>query len=170
MLGSVCISQCIRLGWAGVGRVGTYMGDKSSSGDQPRQRKAIANLLDCHASRPQDRRRDVRPAIVVHDDANSDINSRNACLTDKHSLSIVPRLAHLRHNREESRCTCIGERECRNCLDGRCERWVVDDFVVRDPDECFLPRGRSGRTVLDADGDGDDEDCFVSVAWVVELR
>lgn len=131
------------------------MDHKSSSGYQTRESQAISNLFDSYASRAQSRRSNVRAAEIVDHAANSNVDCSYGTLAYQQCPSEMLRLAHFRSDREESRSAGVGKDERRHCRDGFGKRWVVGDFEVGFPGT--FP-GRSVRSVLDTNGNGDDKD------------
>lgn len=71
--------------------------------------KAITDLLHRGTGGTKSRRGNIRTAEVVDHHTDSNVDSRHDTLADYQGASIVFRVAHLRHNREESRCTGVGE-------------------------------------------------------------
>jgi hypothetical protein len=53
---------------------GTYMSDQDDGGKQTWKCEPVAHLLHQDTCGSQGRRRDVRSAVVVHDDTNSDVD------------------------------------------------------------------------------------------------
>lgn len=126
--------------------------------NQPRQRKPITNLLNRRPRRPQCRRRHIRPAVIIHHTSNREIHGRDEPLADEHGTSVQPRLAHFRRDGEKRWRAGEGKDERGDGGDAIGERWVGGDFVVGCPGAGGILRC-AGRTVLDANCDGYDENC-----------
>jgi hypothetical protein len=90
---------------------GTYVRDEHHRGQQAREREAVADLLHEGAGGAERRRRDERPAVDVHDDANGDVQRRHDRLAHDERLGVVVRVAHLRDDVEEGGGTGVGENE-----------------------------------------------------------
>ena len=117
--------------------------------------KAITDLLHGGTGGTKSRRGNIRTAEVVDYHTDSNVDSRHAALADYQGASIVFGVTHLRYDREESRCTGVGEDNRGHGSDGLTKRGIGDDLVVRYPGS--LLRGQ-GWTVLNADSDSDNED------------
>jgi hypothetical protein len=130
--------------------------DKEHHSDQQTGNgKAITDFLHSHTSGTKSRRGNIRTAEVVDDNSDGNVDSGHSALADDQRASIVFRVAHLRHNGEECRCTGVGEDHRGHGGDGFTESGIGDELVVGYPDS--LLRGQD-RAVLNADSDGDDED------------
>lgn len=66
--------------------------------------------------------------------------------------------AHLGCKSEKGRCAGVGEAHDGDGGDGRVERRTLEEFEVGGPRD-----GGGGGLVLEADGEGDDEDCGMLV-------
>lgn len=106
------------------------MDNKHSRDHQPRQRKAIRNLLDQHTSRTQRRRRNKRSTVVVDHRPDHNVDTGNAALAEEQRASIVSRVPHFGHDREEGRGAAVGEDQGRHGRDGLRERRVAEELVV----------------------------------------
>jgi hypothetical protein len=88
---------------------GTHMSDQDDGRKKTRKRESVANLLHQDTGRSQRRRRDVRSAVVVHDDADGDVDGGHDELAQRQGLEVVFVVLHLGHDVEVSRNTA--ERE-----------------------------------------------------------
>lgn len=87
----------------------SYMSNQDDGGKQTRKRKPIAHLLHQDTRRAKRRRRDVRSTIVVHNNANGDIDRSHDGLAQRQGLEVVLVVLHLRYDVEVRRNTA--ERE-----------------------------------------------------------
>lgn len=99
--------------------------------------KAIADLLHSGASGTKSRRGNIRTAEVVDYNTDGDVDSSHAALADDQRASIVFGVAHLRHDREERRCTGVGEDNRGHSSYGFTECGIGNNLVVRYPDSLF---------------------------------
>ena len=141
--------------WIKSERKSAYMNKQHHSDQKAGNGKAITDLLHSRTSGAKSRRGNVRTAEVVDDNTNGNVNGGHSALADDQRASIVLRVAHLRDNGEEGRCTGVGEDHRGHGGDGFAERGIGNDLVVRYPDSLLRCQDWA---VLDADSDGDNED------------
>jgi hypothetical protein len=84
---------------------GTYMSDQDDGGKQTRKCEPVAHLLHHDTGGSQRRRRDVRSAVVVHDDTDGDVDRCHDKLAQRQGLEVVFLVLHLGHNVEVCRNT-----------------------------------------------------------------
>jgi hypothetical protein len=84
---------------------GTYMSDQNNGGKQTRKCEPVAHLLHQDTCGSQRRRRDVRSAVVVHDDTDGDVDRGHDKLAQRQGLEVVLLVLHLGHNVEVRRNT-----------------------------------------------------------------
>ncbi len=87
----------------------TYMSDQDDGGKQTRKREPVAHFLHQDTCGSQRRRRDVRSAVVIHDDADGDVDRGHDELAQRQGLEVVLVVLHLGHDVEVRRDTA--ERE-----------------------------------------------------------
>jgi hypothetical protein len=136
--------------------------DEHHRGQQAGEREAVADLLHEGAGGAERGRRDKGPAVDVHDDANGDVQRRHDRLAHDERLGVVVRVAHLRDDVEEGGGAGVGEDERREGCRRLCERRLAPELEVGFP---WAELRRRGRAVLEADGDGEGDDCWG--AWLV---
>jgi hypothetical protein len=136
--------------------------DEHHRGQQAGEREAVADLLHEGAGGAERRRCDERAAVDVHDDANGDVQRRHDRLAHDERLGVVVRVAHLRDDVEEGGGAGVGEDERREGCRRLCERRLAPELEVGFP---WAELRRRGRAVLEADGDGEGDDCWG--AWLV---
>lgn len=133
----------------------TYMNTQTCSYDQAWKAQPVANLFHQLASRAEGWRRDIRPAIIIHDATDDDINYRDDSMTKYKGPCIESGVSHLGRDREKCRYSAISHEERRNSIHSRSEGWSVKELIIRDPVTVF--RCCIG-AVLDADADGHGKD------------
>lgn len=79
---------------------GTYVSNKDDGGKQTRKREPVADLLHQDTSGSQRRRRDVRSAVVVHNNTDGDVDGGHDELTKRQGLEVVLVVLHLGHDVE----------------------------------------------------------------------
>lgn len=138
--------------------LGGEVGVQRGGDDQPGQGEAVAHSLHGHAGGAEGGRGHVGAAEVVDDDADDDVDGAHAGLAHDQRARVAPRVAHLGHDREVAGHAGEGEDERRQRRHGFGEAGRREELVVG------LPRAglrRRGGPVLDADRDGEGEDCWV---------
>lgn len=131
------------------------MDEEQGAHEQTGQGKGVADDFQGRAGGAQGRRGDVRPAEVVDDDADDDVEGGDDGLAEHEGAAVVGGVAHFGGDGEEGRGAGVGEDDGGEGGDGAVEVGAADDLVVGDPDAVL--RGGGG-TVLDADADGHDHD------------
>lgn len=132
-----------------------YVEAKSSCDQQTRQGDTITYPLDHRACRAKCWRGNKRATVVIDDDTNDKIESSHDTLAQDQSLSILPRVTHLGHNTKEGWSSSIGEDKGGKRSCSFHEGWVAKKLIIRVPRAC---RGSGRGTVLNADGNSQDED------------
>ena len=85
------------------------MSDQDDGRKKTGKRESVANLLHQDTGGSQRRRCDVRSAVVVHNDADGDVDGGHDELAQRQGLEVVLVVLHLGHDVEVSRNTA--ERE-----------------------------------------------------------
>jgi hypothetical protein len=135
---------------------GTYMGDQDDRGEQTWKREAVAHLLHQDTCGTQRGRRDVRSAVVVHDNADGDVDRGHDELAERQGLEVVLVVLHLGHDVEVGGNTAESEDDAGQSSRSLGEGRRLEQLKVRLPGAEL--RRRRG-TILDADGDGEGDDC-----------
>lgn len=78
------------------------MYQQSCCNDKTRYGNAVADFLQSWPGRSESRRGDVGAAEVIHNCADDEVDGCHAALTDEERSTVQMRIAHLRHDREES--------------------------------------------------------------------
>ena len=84
---------------------GTHMSDQDNGRKKTRKCESVADLLHQDTGGSQRRRCDVRSAVVVHDDADGDVDGGHDELAQRQGLEVVLVVLHLGHDVEVSRNT-----------------------------------------------------------------
>lgn len=136
----------------------TYVTNDHSSNQETWNSNSVADLLHQRAGRSQRRRSDVGATVSVDHNADSQVDGRNSCLANQHRTDVQPRVSHLGRDGEEGRGARESEDDRCDSRHNFCEGGRAYDFVVGN-EGSFL--WRFGWTVLDANGDGDGQDCSI---------
>src|SRR5690242_13262161 len=107
--GSAAASVEDKVGVRGPAGRRTYVGDQHNRGEQARQREAVANLLHQDTGGAQRGRRNERAAVVVHDDADGDVQRSHDELAKREGLEVLLVVLHLGDNVEVRGGTSIGK-------------------------------------------------------------
>jgi hypothetical protein len=75
--------------------------------EQTGKSDAISHLLDQRTSRPRSRSCNVGSAVIVHYNTHDTVCDRYDRLTDHERACVMPRVAHLGSNAEESGCAGV---------------------------------------------------------------
>lgn len=70
------------------------MNNQHGSCEQTRQRKTVADLLHCYTSRAQRGGRNIRSAVVVDHDSNSNVGDGDTTLANDKRSGVVTSVAH----------------------------------------------------------------------------
>lgn len=131
------------------------MKENARRNEQARQRESIGHPLDKGTGRAKRRRGHVRPAVVVHDHGDDEVDAGRGRLRAQQRAGVLLRVAHLGNNGKVSRGAGAREYKGRHGRDALGKGGVVvEELVVGHPGA-----GRSvGRAILYADADGDGQD------------
>jgi hypothetical protein len=130
---------------------------EGSRDDQTRKSQTVGDLLDSLSSRSESRRSNIGTAVVVHNNADNDVNDSDDALAKDQSLLVVLGLSHLSSDREEDRSSTVGENESSDGGHSFSEGRGVEELVVGLPDAVL---GGEVGAVLNTNGDGDYKDCI----------
>lgn len=132
------------------------MNEQHAASHETRKGDAVADLLHRHTGRTKGGRGNERAAVVVHNDADNEVDEGHHDLGDNEGLGVVARVAHLRGDREKGGGS--GKRED-NGRDGR--HGLRESRLSKQ-----LPVGLvhtrlwcSGRSILHTHGNREREHC-----------
>lgn len=146
------------------GKRRTYVGHEERGDDETREGETVADFLEQQARRSEGRGGDVRAAEIVDDHADGDVGDGHHRLADDQGARVLARVAHLGDDREEGRRAGVGEDERGAGRDGLGEGRRGGEVVVgQEGPVC----GCRGGPILDADRDGDGDDCRECLVVVV---
>lgn len=134
----------------------THMNGEDRRDKQPREGDTVGDLLHLVTGRAQGGRGDVRAAVVVDYDADGDVDGRDGGLAHEQRARVEARVGHLGLDVEVGRDAAKRKDERGHGRHGAGKVGRVGQLEVGDPDP-FLRGG--GGPLLDADCDGEDEDC-----------
>lgn len=123
--------------------------------EQAREGDTIGHLLHLMTGRAQGRRGDIRPAVVVDNDTDRDVDRRHSGLAHEQRSSIEARVGHLSLDVEVRGDAAEGEDQRGHGRDGAGKVGRVGELEVGDPDSLL---GSGGRAFLNADSNSKDED------------
>lgn len=130
------------------------MNEQHAAGDQARKRETVADLLHQDTCRSESGGSDIRPAVVVDNNANDKVYNSDCSLRDDEGPSVKTGVTHLGGDREESRAASECKDHGCHCAHRFLERRIANDFVVG---LVYTRLGSSIGSVLDTNGDGESE-------------